>query len=47
LDNVSDGSLSVKIEQVHAAIPDKSNSINKDGAVSVFSDVNFVIPNLM
>ncbi|XP_034905108.1 uncharacterized protein [Populus alba] len=42
-----DGSLSVKIEQVHAAIPDKSNSINTDGAVSVFSDVNFVIPNLI
>uniref|UniRef100_A0A6N2MLW5 PHD-type domain-containing protein n=1 Tax=Salix viminalis TaxID=40686 RepID=A0A6N2MLW5_SALVM len=46
-DNVSDGSISVKIEQAHTDIPEKSNSINTVGALSVFSDVNLFIPNLI
>ncbi|XP_011011925.1 PREDICTED: uncharacterized protein LOC105116326 isoform X2 [Populus euphratica] len=46
-DNVSGGSLSEKIEPVHAAIPEKSNSINTDGGVPLYSDVNLVIPNFI
>jgi len=46
-DNVSGGSLSEKIKPVHAAIPEKSNSINTDGGVPLYSDVNVVIPNFM
>ncbi|KAJ6352814.1 hypothetical protein OIU76_001931 [Salix suchowensis] len=46
-DNVSGGSLSEKIEPVRAAIPEKSNSINTDGGVPLYSDVNLVIPNFI
>ncbi|KAH8508842.1 hypothetical protein H0E87_010837 [Populus deltoides] len=46
-DNVSGGSLSEKIKPVHAAIPEKSNSINTDGGVPLYSDVNVVIPNFI
>ncbi|KAJ6391591.1 hypothetical protein OIU77_025546 [Salix suchowensis] len=42
-----DGSISVKIEQAQTDIPEKSNSINTVGALSVFSDVNLFIPNLI
>ncbi|KAL9394423.1 hypothetical protein Peur_013708 [Populus x canadensis] len=41
------GSLSEKIKAVHAAIPEKSNSINTDGGVPLYSDVNLVIPNFI